>query len=345
VIRRAEKYSLLFGTAAGLAIAGSLLIRTPDTGAPPSADPDQVVLGLGPICTASREDVSSLLNTLPAAPFMSLAVVESLITGHTGPGPGPVLEQDAAQPNLYTLTWKDVSGKAHREGSPAIIVFDAERERITMEIWARHGDMHREGGLPATTEWGEDGRVLAQTWRENDQLHNETGPAHRLYDWDKDLLLQSWYQRGNLFRPAEKPSHTKTLISNGLIVEEVWATGTGHERVRHRADGLHILEHDSLTGLQRRRLYRFHSGMAHSEEFTYEILNNPRTGLAQKELWRKNDTLVGSVTYDSEGQNPEQTPDAASVKSLRETTRMLQQSGPPYGGHHHEQADQTRAPQ
>lgn len=322
----AARYSLVFGTAAasaaGLMLAGALTFREPE---PPA------FFDTGLICTASRDDVSTLIANLTPAPFMSLEAVESLIAEYNGLGPDPVLEQDPDQPHLYLVKWRDSAGLPHRVGSPAIIIFDAKRQRMTMEIWARHGVAHRDGGLPATTEWDSDSRVRVQTWRKNGLLHNAAGAADRIYDWENDLLIQSWYLNGDLFRVAGSPSHTETLISSGLIVQEVWANRVSEDRLQHRADGLHILEHDPRTGLQKRRLYRFHTGMAHSDELTYEVLSNPQTGMPAREEWTQNDRLIGFVEYNANGLPSRAYPDSARIQALRDMIT----SGGIHDGHDH----------
>ncbi|MCD8493884.1 MAG: hypothetical protein LRY39_00335 [Alphaproteobacteria bacterium] len=329
--RRVETCSRVFGAAAGAFLAGSALLLT----LPGAARTNTVAAGAydalfeeGAICTSAREDTASLVAELPTAPVMrSLEYLKAMIASYKGSDLPPTLTQDPDHPNIYTLRYRDENGKPHRDGDPAVIVFDAVRQRTIMTIWAQHGVFHRDRGMPASTEWDEQGRVTVLTWRENGVLQNPTGgPSLMQFDWDNDRITKGWYRNDVPFRPDSLPSVTKTVISNGLVVREEWANRIDNERLQHRSDGLHIQEHDPITGLQIYKRYFFHDHATRSDEFIYQMWNNPRTGLPKREEWKMNDVLQGFATYDDNGRLSAQYPNAVRIQLLREKVKMMKGS-------------------
>lgn len=326
-------------SAAGFALASTMALRLPEPGRRAEGPVSTFSYDQAAICTATREDMPRLLSGLSSAPFMSLEVVETLTKSYLSLDPRPVLEIYDEDESLRVLKWLDKDGKPHRLDGPALTVFDPLRRRVVMDIWARHGLMHREGDLPATTEWDEEGRVKAQTWRKNDLLHNEGGSAYRSYDWKNDTITQGWYLNGDIMRPGDGPTYTDTLISSGLTVLERWESRRGMSRLMHRADGLHIVEHDRLTSFQTRKLYRFHDGETHTDEMTYEIQNDGGTGIMRREEWKKNGALIGAVDYDKNGRIIMAAPAQAHIDSLRRLTQTLIASGGHHQHNHHNHHD------
>lgn len=339
MMKKIQTCSRIFSAVGGAAVAGSMFLMLPSARLDlpsPGAGPYDAVFEEGALCTAAREDTAALVARLPSAPVMGgLEEIKAMIASYTGPGLPPQLTQDPSDPHIYTLRYRDEEGKAHRAGAPAIIQFDSSTGRAVMEIWAQHGVFHRIGGLPASTEWDEQGRVGVMTWRENGVLQNSAGgPAYMKFDWDNDRLVKGWYRQDAPFRPDGLPSLTETVISNGRLVREEWANRTGEDRLQHRSDGLHIQEHDPVTGFQVYKRYYLHDSMAHSDEFVYEIRGNPRTGLPLREEWKKNDVLQGFVTYDENGRPTALYSDAGRIQALREQTRKLKATHPAdHSGH------------
>ena len=329
------KYTVPLVSAAALAgfsgvlLSAKLLATDPD--APLSGPAAEPFITESAICRAGREDVNAILESLPAAPMMNLHIAQEIMAMR--PVGSVELEDHRAIDGTIVLKYVDDQGRPHREGGPAIIAFNPAFGRVVMEIWMKDGLIHSEGEKPSSTEWDIKGRVVAQIWHRYGREHHETGPAARLYDWEKGLLSQKWHRFGHTVRPDNLPPYTVTKLSDGLVIFEEWASRTINimgeaSRLTHRYDGLHRREHDPRTGALSVSLYRFHDMETHSDERLYRIQHDLETGKPRHELWKLNETVLGEAEYDAQGTLIRALPDAATIRTLKAETQMLMKAGP-----------------
>lgn len=340
-----RKTGWFFGAAAAAGLGWAAFSGLQNGGNTPPTPTNSASFAAGPICTAKRQDVQSILASLRPAPVMSLEMAQKLAADHSGPAPAPVLTQDPDTPDIYMLRWLNAAGKSDRSGAPAALVFNARTRRVTMEAWAKDGELNSENDQPATTEWDDKGRVKIQTWRERGLMQRKPGPAFREYDWDHDRFYETWYWQDKVFRDEALPARMISVLSSGLTIKEVWGNRTAHDRLEHRKDGLQISEHDPDTGFETRRRYLFHNHEAHTAEFAYEIRKDAKTGGMRQEEWTENDRPVGIVKYDGEGHLISQYPGGERIKALRLKVETMQKSGGMHEHHHHESAPAPSGPQ
>lgn len=311
----------------GAFLGARLLLTDPDS---PAAAPE-ILITESVICRAERDNVPGIVAALPVAPLMSLHMAQEIMA--ISPAGSVELEDHRMIDGTIVLKYLDDQGRAHRNGGPAIIAFNPSYGRVVMEIWAQGGLLHREDGQPSSTEWDVKGRVVAQIWHRYGREHHETGPASRLFDWEKGLLSQKWHRFGHTIRPDDKPTYTVTQLSDSLIIFEEWASRTisndgEASRLTHRHDGLHRREHDPRSGTLSISLYRFHDMETHSDEHSYRIQHDLETGKPRHELWKFNEQVLGEAEYDANGSLVRAVPDAATIRKLKEETALQIKAGP-----------------
>lgn len=185
------------------------------------------------------------------------------------------------------------NGVVHREGDPAIIIYDNDNGQITSELYYINGKLHRENN-PAVIYYLSNVK-RREAYYINGQLHRENGPAIIEYYIIGDISIEEYYVNGVLHR-ENNPARIRYTFSGKKFKEEYFKNG-----LRHREDGPSLIEYNKNEISKKLYFYNNMQISINKVDFSYnELIDKIKRGKRIQKLYSNKILINMSNTLTNE---------------------------------------------